>query len=166
MARCQPFFHRYIVVANFDLLYFFFFQAEDGIRDGHVTGVQTCALPIWLSMQLTENVQMAQTLPAKWVAHLMAKMQAMYGAKFTQQWQGIDPAILQSEWAEQLAGFSGDELSRGLQACRERPWPPTLPEFMVLCRPPIQPEAAFYEAVTGLGQRRRGERGEWTHPAI
>src|SRR5439155_2757058 len=25
---------------------FFFFQAEDGIRDGHVTGVQTCALPI------------------------------------------------------------------------------------------------------------------------
>src|SRR5436309_11666001 len=25
----------------------FFFQAEDGIRDFHVTGVQTCALPIW-----------------------------------------------------------------------------------------------------------------------
>src|SRR5690625_7199316 len=28
-------------------LCFFFFQAEDGIRDGHVTGVQTCALPIY-----------------------------------------------------------------------------------------------------------------------
>src|SRR5690606_40182047 len=27
-------------------LCFFFFQAEDGIRDFHVTGVQTCALPI------------------------------------------------------------------------------------------------------------------------
>src|SRR5690348_9716186 len=26
---------------------FFFFQAEDGIRDGRVTGVQTCALPIF-----------------------------------------------------------------------------------------------------------------------
>src|SRR6267143_4456440 len=26
--------------------FFFFFQAEDGIRDGTVTGVQTCALPI------------------------------------------------------------------------------------------------------------------------
>src|SRR6266702_6474033 len=25
----------------------FFFQAEDGIRARHVTGVQTCALPIW-----------------------------------------------------------------------------------------------------------------------
>src|SRR2546426_729701 len=27
--------------------FFFFFQAEDGIRDYKVTGVQTCALPIW-----------------------------------------------------------------------------------------------------------------------
>src|SRR5256885_3181016 len=26
---------------------YFFFQAEDGIRDYKVTGVQTCALPIW-----------------------------------------------------------------------------------------------------------------------
>src|SRR5439155_1985460 len=32
---------------NLGGLFFFFFQAEDGIRDGHVTGVQTCALPIW-----------------------------------------------------------------------------------------------------------------------
>src|SRR5437868_11814471 len=32
------------------LLYvFFFFQAEDGIRDRNVTGVQTCALPILVS---------------------------------------------------------------------------------------------------------------------
>src|SRR3712207_7315208 len=29
-------------------MYFFFFQAEDGIRDIGVTGVQTCALPIYL----------------------------------------------------------------------------------------------------------------------
>src|SRR5256885_9476569 len=28
--------------------FFFFFQAEDGIRDYKVTGVQTCALPIWV----------------------------------------------------------------------------------------------------------------------
>src|SRR5688500_19352168 len=28
------------------MVYFFFFQAEDGIRDYKVTGVQTCALPI------------------------------------------------------------------------------------------------------------------------
>src|SRR5256885_6778150 len=31
---------------NVNMDYFFFFQAEDGIRDYKVTGVQTCALPI------------------------------------------------------------------------------------------------------------------------
>src|SRR5256885_5856466 len=32
------------------LMLFFFFQAEDGIRDYKVTGVQTCALPICLAV--------------------------------------------------------------------------------------------------------------------
>src|SRR6516164_10258606 len=36
---------------------FFFFQAEHGIRDGTVTGVQTCALPIWAAMSLTRLYQ-------------------------------------------------------------------------------------------------------------
>src|SRR5690606_40468964 len=34
----------------------FFFQAEDGIRDFHVTGVQTCALPISRSLVATEGI--------------------------------------------------------------------------------------------------------------
>src|SRR2546430_3333558 len=34
-------------------LIFFFFQAEDGIRDLTVTGVQTCALPILQSLSAT-----------------------------------------------------------------------------------------------------------------
>src|ERR1039457_2983208 len=37
---------------------FFFFQAEDGIRDYKVTGVQTCALPICL---ITFTVPLAKT---------------------------------------------------------------------------------------------------------
>src|SRR5690625_5607696 len=36
-----------IIVFVVSFLVCFFFQAEDGIRDGHVTGVQTCALPIY-----------------------------------------------------------------------------------------------------------------------
>src|SRR5690606_41056591 len=32
----------------------FFLQAEDGIRDFHVTGVQTCALPISAKLAMTE----------------------------------------------------------------------------------------------------------------
>ena len=33
---------------DFIFFFFFFFQAEDGIRDHCVTGVQTCALPIYV----------------------------------------------------------------------------------------------------------------------
>src|SRR6266511_1777998 len=36
----------FICIAKYVMFIFFFFQAEDGIRDFHVTGVQTCALPI------------------------------------------------------------------------------------------------------------------------
>src|SRR3712207_5655319 len=34
--------------------FLFFFQAEDGIRDIGVTGVQTCALPIWVGVLVRE----------------------------------------------------------------------------------------------------------------
>src|SRR5260221_8169529 len=40
----------------------FFFQAEDGIRDHCVTGVQTCALPIYFEL-LDELVNRVGTLP-------------------------------------------------------------------------------------------------------
>ena len=40
-------------------LLFFFFQAEDGIRDIGVTGVQTCALPI-LGVLLTFDFRLCQ----------------------------------------------------------------------------------------------------------
>ncbi len=113
-------------------------------------------------MQLTN----AQPLPTAWVSKIIQKMKMMYGTKFTQQWAGIDPADLQTEWAEMLAGYTGEELGRGLDACRTRTFPPTLPEYMTLCRPPVQLESAFHEAIQGLIARRRGERGEWSHPAI
>src|SRR5690606_40680529 len=44
---------------------FFFFQAEDGIRDFHVTGVQTCALPISLLLGLRETRIERQHLGAR-----------------------------------------------------------------------------------------------------
>ena len=40
---------EFVLVDFFFFLFCFFFQAEDGIRDHCVTGVQTCALPIWVA---------------------------------------------------------------------------------------------------------------------
>src|SRR2546430_10258688 len=46
-------------------LLFFFFQAEDGIRDLTVTGVQTCALPIWITARndSSDNVPARPPIP-------------------------------------------------------------------------------------------------------
>src|SRR2546427_2414540 len=44
---CLHFSYCVLCFLSFFFLFFFFFQAEDGIRDLTVTGVQTCALPIY-----------------------------------------------------------------------------------------------------------------------
>src|SRR3712207_7216525 len=45
--------------------YFFFFQAEDGIRDIGVTGVQTCALPIYRLRDRAHRLAPAADLAAR-----------------------------------------------------------------------------------------------------
>src|SRR5256885_15358154 len=52
---------------------FFFFQAEDGIRDYKVTGVQTCALPI---SQLSQEVTQLQVYRQRY-AELKSQMDAL-----------------------------------------------------------------------------------------
>src|SRR5205085_4488361 len=46
--------------------FFFFFQAEDGIRDLTVTGVQTCALPI-LVRWTTQRAVAVMPAPTRWI---------------------------------------------------------------------------------------------------
>src|SRR5690349_17625301 len=62
------------------LCVFFFFQAEDGIRDLYVTGVQTCALPI-LAHELVHVVQQAPVsgAPARTLARQPAPAAPAYG---------------------------------------------------------------------------------------
>src|SRR5437879_12226492 len=44
-------------------VFFFFFQAEDGIRDTSVTGVQTCALPILIRGRMTNRAFAPAEIP-------------------------------------------------------------------------------------------------------
>src|SRR6266481_6706443 len=52
----------YWCMVSLRLILVFFFQAEDGIRDGTVTGVQTCALPICLRMRFAAWLVLFATL--------------------------------------------------------------------------------------------------------
>src|SRR5690606_28110712 len=49
---------------------FFFFQAEDGIRDFHVTGVQTCALPIFKPLNKEDYIRVPDGI-AHFLEHKM-----------------------------------------------------------------------------------------------
>src|SRR5690606_39830505 len=63
ITRTMPAAHVKIVRST-SRVCFFFFQAEDGIRDFHVTGVQTCALPI--STRLERSRSSACTTYSPW----------------------------------------------------------------------------------------------------
>src|SRR5690606_26829724 len=59
----------------------FFFQAEDGIRAFHVTGVQTCALPIYFAVELrwlpaSGFVPLAED-PVRWARSLLLPVLAL-----------------------------------------------------------------------------------------
>src|SRR5690625_5347464 len=56
-------------VSMYNIWLNFFFRAEDGIRYGHVTGVQTCALPIYHFLSIT---QMTTKAAAGFVLLLLA----------------------------------------------------------------------------------------------
>lgn len=105
-------------------------------------------------------------LPEKWVERLFERMLLEYGKKFGDQWAQADMDTLIAYWSRELAGYSGAELKRGLDALATRDWPPTLPEFKKLCRRPLDPMHAYYEAVAGVQARAAGEYGKWSHPAV
>src|SRR5690606_4326501 len=99
-------------------------------------------------------------------AAVFAEMMLLYGAKFAQQWAGLTPREIKAAWNQKLQGFTPEEIRRGLQSCLAHDWPPTLPEFIRMCRPSLNAEAAYHEAVAGMAARTKGERGEWSHPAV
>lgn len=104
-------------------------------------------------------------LPEAWVERLFARLSALYGARLADLWRGADLEEVKDVWAVELADLSGEEIARGLAACRERKFPPTLPEFRELCRPPIDFEAAYREAVEQMRLREQG-LDRWSSPAI
>src|SRR5256884_5669307 len=75
---------------------FFFFQAEDGIRDVAVTGVQTCALPILVAMRPSEyRVARTATISAPAPA-VFAQVNDFHKWEAWNPWAKLDPAMKQT----------------------------------------------------------------------
>src|SRR5690348_17924746 len=98
--------------------FFFFFQAEGGIRDGRVTGVQTCALPISGDGTTTATV-LAQAIVNEGLRNLAA------GANPMQLRQGIEKgveAVVEyiRNTAKPVEGKKEIAQKIGRASCRER----------------------------------------------
>lgn len=105
-------------------------------------------------------------LPMPWIEKLFDRMISLYGHKFLDMWRDIDIETVKSTWAQELGKLSRDEVARGANALMAQEWPPTLPQFIKLCKPSVDAVAAYYEAVNGVVAREHGNLGEWSHPAI
>src|SRR2546427_8710131 len=91
---------------NAFLFFFFFFQAEDGIRDLTVTGVQTCALPIYI--EVWNAVMAPASMPAAHRARLSQALERILHSPevrdklLAQGWRvdDVGPAALSARMAQ------------------------------------------------------------------
>src|SRR5256885_10839070 len=89
--------------------YCFFFQAEDGIRDYKVTGVQTCALPISRALQASDDNLVAGRQSIADNAHAVDHPSELYHSR-------LDLVVLAQDEYEAIALIG--EIGRA--SCRER----------------------------------------------
>jgi hypothetical protein len=103
------------------------------------------------------------------IDHLFNRLDGLYPHRWRSAFANEQAIINWREsWAEGLAeeGITLPEVKCGIDACRrDFAWPPSFAEFLSACRPAIDPESAYAEAVEQLRLREHGE-DKWTHRAI
>ena len=104
--------------------------------------------------------------PIEVMNRLFGRFIAFWGNKFTDAFSNVETDDMKAIWAEELGGYSIREINQGVAAARSMKWPPTLPEFLAACRPPIDPTSAYYEAIANMALREKQEIPEYSHPAI
>src|SRR2546422_9075476 len=77
---------------------FFFFQAEDGIRDVAVTGVQTCALPIYPSLTAVLTPRVHRVIVIEKDRRLAAKLGTRNAERGTDRLRVVEGNALRLDW--------------------------------------------------------------------
>lgn len=92
-----------------------------------------------MNAQLPANATSPESLsvlPDAWIEKLFQRFEDYYGAKWAAQYGSFPRERVKRTWAEELAGFSAkpERIASALSAQKSSPFPPTLPEFLGLCR--------------------------------
>lgn len=80
---------------------------------------------------------LVNSLPPAWIDRLFARLTAYFGVqKVGAMWAGADMDEIKAVWGEELGRFKGESIAAALERLRDSgsEWPPTLPEFVELCR--------------------------------
>lgn len=115
-------------------------------------------------LSILEEVQ--PSVPLHWVESLFVRMQACYGNRFIDMFVNADMDDVKAVWGQQMFLLTDNELRRGVAALMSREWPPSLPEFVKLCKLVIDPEIAFFEALEQGLAREEGKENTWSSPAV
>src|SRR6266568_6651428 len=114
------------------MLCFFFFQAEDGIRDGTVTGVQTCALPIssWPRLKAAIDTaadadRRAQAFVSAVIEGRLRQARDTFGADPGLARRGLLAATVLGD-AEAVREILAADPAAAVAIDEERGWPPLL----------------------------------------
>jgi len=103
------------------------------------------------------------------IDHLFNRLDGLYPHRWRSAFASDDAiANWRNAWADGFAdeGVTLAEIKAGMKACRRRfAWPPSFAEFLSACRPPVDFESAFCEAVEQM-RRRESDCDEWSSPAI
>lgn len=82
-------------------------------------------------------------LSAQWVDLIHSKLVLAYGARFWEQYRGLDPETVKRSWAQALTNLSTEQLKFALQRENLDPnYPPNELQFLAVCkryREPIKP---------------------------
>jgi hypothetical protein len=114
-------------------------------------------------------------LPDSWIGRIFDHMSVLYGSRFADLWRGSDLDTIRRMWAEKLAGFRSmpGAIKEALDSLDSKPYPPTLPEFLAMCReaaprhqikpvmigyqPTAEDQARAQEIIRTAAERIRGD---------
>ena len=122
-------------------------------------------------------------MPRSWTESLLKKMTALYGERFLNQWRNVEPEDMIGTWSDALGPYcdigqdgQGQRIKWALdQLAANNPYPPTLPEFVALCRQAPRPQvkalpeptvsdeqaAENLREIDGMARKMAGERRDF-----